>query len=355
VRDGDPQERMRKERMQQHISLVWLSLCCSLLGVNVFGCAPPRPQSPPSALLSSVTTPTPEKTKVVVLRLENAVKKGKADKGTAGDRLFGNGIKAQIVNALEQSGRFTVVTNSGPREVLEQDNVTDSGEIKRPILDRLGSLGDAKFLLAGALTTYQLSKKSKNAGVEADLLFREQQARAVDVDGIDAIAKRVFEGLKAGSQDRVALELWLFDAKTGRRLASTKIQGTPSDTSEVMTTAMQQAVHGSTLKAVAWITNTETAFRAGTLAAPPATLEAKKTPGPEQGEEKVRRTSVRKQPQSTLQSRSTPKAPSTVAAEDSSPTTSAVKAGAEDFSHASVTTPEPKVEKALPQEEWGER
>ena len=345
-----------KERMQQHISLVWLSLCCSLLGVNVFGCAPPRPQSPPSAPLSSVTPPTPEKTKVVVLRLENAVKKGKADKGTAGDRLFGNGIKAQIVNALEQSGRFTVVTNTGPKEVLERDNVTDSGEIKRPILDRLGSLGDAKFLLAGALTTYQLSKKSKNAGVEADLLFREQQARAVDVDGIDAIAKRVFEGLKAGSQDRVALELWLFDAKTGRRLASTKIQGTPSDTSEVMTTAMQQAVRGSTLKAVAWITNTETAFRAGTLAVPPATLEAKKTPGPEQGEEKVRRTSVRKQPQSTPQSRSTPKAQSkTVAAEDSSPTTSAVEAGAEDFSHGSVTTPEPKVEKALPQEEWGER
>jgi len=104
--------------MQQHISLVWLSLCCSLLWVNVFGCASPRPQSPPSALLSSVTPLTPEKTKVVVLRLENAVKKGKVDKGTAGDRLFGNGIKAQIVNALEQSGRFTIVTNTGPRKNL---------------------------------------------------------------------------------------------------------------------------------------------------------------------------------------------------------------------------------------------
>jgi len=341
--------------MQQHISLVWLSLCCSLLWVNVFGCAPPRPQRPPSAPLSSVTPPSPEKTKVVVLRLENAVKKGKADKGTAGDRLFGNGIKAQLVNALEQSGRFTVVTNTGQRDVLQRENVTDSGEIKGPIRDRLGSLSDAEFLIAGALTSYQLSKKSKNAGVEADLLFREQQARAVNVDGIEDIAKRVFEGLKAGSQDRVALELWLFDAKTGRRLASTKIQGTPSDSGEVMTTAMQQAVHGSTLKAVAWITSTETAYRAGTLAVPPGTLEAKKTPGPEQGEEKVRGTSVKQQPQSTPRSRSTPKTQSKpVAAEDSSPTTSAAKAE-EDFSHGSVTTPEPKVEKALPQEEWGER
>ena len=342
--------------MQQHISLVRLSLCCSLLWVNVFGCAPPRPQSPPSEPLSSVAPPSREKTKVVVLRLENAVKKGNTDKGTAGDRLFGHGIRAQIVNALEQSGQFTVVTNTGPREVLQRDNVTDSGEIKKPIRDRLGSLGDAEFLIAGALTSYQLSKKSKNAGVEADLLFREQQARAVNVDGIEDIAKRVFEGLKAGSQDRVALELWLFDAKTGRRLASTKIQGTPSDSGEVMTTAMQQAVHGSTLKAVEWITNTETAFRAGTLAMPPGTLEAKKTPGPEQGEEKVRGTSVKQQPQPTPRSRSAAKTQSkTVAAEDSSPTTSAPKAEAEDFSQGSASAPEPKVEKALPQEEWGER
>ena len=44
-----------------------------------------------------------------------------------------------------------------------------------------------------------------------------------------------------------------------------------------------------------------------------------------------------------------------VAAEDSSPTTNAAKAEAEDFSHGSVTTPEPKIEKALPQEEWGEQ
>ena len=90
--------------MQQHISLVWLSLCCSLLWVNVFGCAPPRPQSPPSAPLSSVTPPTPEKTKVVVLRLENAVKKGKADKGTAGDRLFGNGIEARLLTRSNSQG-----------------------------------------------------------------------------------------------------------------------------------------------------------------------------------------------------------------------------------------------------------
>jgi curli biogenesis system outer membrane secretion channel CsgG len=302
-----------------------------------------------------VAPPSREKTKVVVLRLENAVKKGNTDKGTAGDLLFGHGIRAQIVNALEQSGQFTVVTNTGSREVLQRDNVTDSGEIKKPIRDRLGSLGDAEFLIAGALTTYQLSKKSKNAGVEADLFFRPQQARTVNVDRIDDIAKRVFEKLKAGSQDRVALELWLFDAKTGRRLASTKIQGTPSDSSEVMTTAMQQAVHGSTLKAVDWITNTEVAFRAGTLAVPPATQEAKKTPGPEQGEEKVRRTSGKKQPQSTPRPRSTPKAQSkTVAAGDPSPTTSAVDAEAEDFSGSSVSAPEPKVEKTLPQEEWGE-
>ena len=176
------------------------------------------------------------------------MKKGKADKSTVEDRLFGNGIKAQIVNALEQSGRFTVLTNTGPREVLQRDDLTDSGEISEPVRERLGYLGEAEFLIAGSLTTYQLSKKSKNAGVEADLLFREPQARMVNVDGIVDIAKKVFEGLKPVNQDRIALELWLFDAKTGRRLATTKIEGTPSDSSEVMATSMQQAVRGSATK-----------------------------------------------------------------------------------------------------------
>ena len=342
--------------MRQHISLVWLSLCCSLLWLNVFGCASPSPKSPPPAPLSSVAPPSPEKTKVVVLRLENSVKKGKADKSTVEDRLFGNGIKAQIVNALEQSGRFTVLSNTGPREVIQRDSLTDSGEIKRPIRERIGSLGEAEFLIAGSLTTYQLSKKSKNAGVEADLLFCEPQARTVNVDGIVDIAKKVFKGLKPVNQDRIALELWLFDAKTGRRLATTKIEGTPSDSSEVMATSMQQAVRGSAVKAVGWIADTEAAFRAGTLAPPPATLETKRAPIPEQETKKVSRTSGSKQPQSTARPRSTTKVqPKTEGMENLSPTTSAVEAEVEDFSESSTSNPAPKAEKSPPQEEWGEK
>ena len=342
--------------MQQHISLVWLSLCCSLLWLNVFGCASPGSNSPFSAPLPFMAPSSPEKTKIIVLRLENSVKRGKPDKSTAEDRLFGNGIKAQIVNALEQSGRFTVLTNSGPREVLQRMTFTDSGKINEEVRTRLGLPEDAELVVAGALTTYQLSKKSKNAGVEADLFFREPQARMVNVDGIGDIAKKVFEGLKPVNQDRIALELWLFDAKTGRRLAATKIEGNPSDSIEVLATAMQQAVRGSTTKTVEWITNTEAAFRAGTLASPPVTLETKKAPLFEQETGKGSRTSVSKQPRSTARPRSTTKVQSkTEGMENLSSTTSAAEAEVEDFSENSTNKPVPKAEKPPPQEEWGEK
>ena len=259
--------------------VVWLFLCCSLLWLNVAGCSHPRSKGGGTGETGPVVTiPPSEKTKVVVLRLENSTKRGKTDKSTTEDRLFGNGIRAQIVDALEQSGRFTVVNNAGSRQVLQREVLTDSGEIKGSVRERLGSLGDAGFLIAGAMMTYQLSKESKNAGIEADLLFRESQAKTVSVDGILDIARKAFENLKPVGQDRLVLELWLFDAKTGRRLATTKIEGTPSDSSEVLATPMQQAVRGGAIKAVNWIADTGAAFRAGTLVVPPLTVEMKKTP-----------------------------------------------------------------------------
>ena len=342
--------------MQQHISRVWLSLYWSMLWLNVFACASPRHERPSSVPFSSVASARPEKTKIVVLRFENSVKKGKVDKGSAEDRLFGNGIRAQIVRALEQSGRFTVLTNSGSREVLQRDTLTDSGEIKRPVRERLGSLRDAELLLAGTITTYQLSRKSKNAGVEADLFFCEPQAQTIDVDDIVDIARKTFEGLKPVSQDRIALELWLFDARTGKRLAITKIEGTPSDSTEEMETAMQQAVQGTTIKVANWIGGTERAFRAGTLA-PPLALETKapqileRDPARTGGDSPIKQSPVSR-------SRAGAKAPSKasgVETEKPVPAASTTEIELEDFSEAPPRSPVGTGEKPLPQEEWGEQ
>jgi len=211
-------------------------------------------------------------------------KKGKGDTSTGEDRLFGNGVRAQLVKALEQTKRFTIVANTGPREVLRRGTLTSTGDISDRVKDRLGSFGDAELLVAGALTTYQLSKETKNAGVDADLLFRESQARAVALDGIVDTARKVFGNLKSTGPDRVALELWLFDARTGKRIARTTIEGTPNDSGDTIggpfgqklatattetATPMQRALRGGAIKSANWVTDTHAAFRAGTLVSPP--------------------------------------------------------------------------------------
>jgi curli biogenesis system outer membrane secretion channel CsgG len=271
--------RMRKKEL-----VGWLLACWSVLGL-LAGCS----QSGPKGGVATVATPSPvasETTKVVVLRLENSTKQGKSDRSTGEDRLIGNGIKAQIVNALSQSGRFTVVTNSGPREVLQRGILAENGDIGESIRNRLGSLGDAEFIIAGAFTTYRLSKDSKKAGVDADLLFRESQAQTVSIAKNVELAKRIFGALRPGGIDRIEYELWLYDAKTGRRIALTSIEGIPSDSSETLATPMQQALRGSVAKAVDWISSTQAAYKAGTLPLP-AVVERKRSPQPEPKPAKV--------------------------------------------------------------------
>jgi curli biogenesis system outer membrane secretion channel CsgG len=262
--------------MHRSVSYIWLSLCSGLLFTSIVACGPTVKVLPPSSSTAS-SPPPPEKPKIVVLRLENATRRGRVDASSGEDRLWGNGIRAQIVKALEQTGRFTVVNNSGPREVLQRGVLTATGDISERIKERLGSLGDAELIAAGALTAYQLSKESKNAGIEADLLFQETQARTVTLDGIVDTAKRAFNNIKPAGLDRVTTELWLFDAKTGKRVATTRIEGTPSDTTEVMATPMQQAMRGGANKAASWIAETHVAFRAGTLTPPALPPVVKKT------------------------------------------------------------------------------
>ena len=334
-------------------SVSWLLVCWSVVWLHAAGCSQSKlpiigERSPPPPLSA------PEKTKVVVLRLENSVKRNKADTSTAEDRLFGNGIRVSIVSALEQTGRFTVVNNTGPRQVLQRETLTDTGAIKESVRDRLGIPGDAEFLLAGSITTYQLSKESKKNGVEADPLFRESQARMINVDGIVDIAKKVFEGLKPVNQDRVALELWLFDAKTGKRIAITRIEGTPSDSGETLATPMQQAVRGSATKAVNWIADTQTAFRAGTLE--PPIIETKKPPLPELKPEKVTGTRPTKPP--PARPRPEEKIQSEIEeAEKIPPPAAKTPEGKREDWGSPPSQPAGKVEKSPTQssEEWGEK
>ncbi len=230
--------------------------------------------------------------KLVVFRLENRME-NRRDESRKEDQLFGNGIKTQFITAFKQTDQFVIGDNAGPRKVLWSRSITRSGQISRTAKRRFGSLGDAKFLLGGAITSYDLSEESKAAGIEADLFFRESQAKAIKVPV--QTAKKAFTDRPTTAQDRVAVELWLFDAKTGQRIATTTIEGSPNDSGQAigglfgnllatpapeMQTPMQRALRGCAIKAVNWVAEQGLAFRAQPPPAPPRP-PAKPKPKPE--------------------------------------------------------------------------
>jgi curli biogenesis system outer membrane secretion channel CsgG len=303
-------------------------------------------------------TPAPEKTKIIVLRLENKTRQGRKDGSTGEDRLFGDGLRTQIVNALEQTGRFTVLENEGPRKVLTSDTLTDLEEIKTAIWLRLGSLSDAEFLLAGTLQIYRLSQESKNAGIDADLLFRESQASTINVAGIVDTAKKVFENLKPKDTDLVGIDLWLFDAKTGKRIALTDIQGIPSDSGDViggmfgqqlasvsgeMKTPMQQALRGSAIKAANWIAEQEERFRLQPeFASPPPTQGRRRKPLP-----------TRPKPEDRDERSSTTKEPDSAKNDDQGRDSSLAEPPAPSDSTPSPTPQPPEWGQPPPKSQWG--
>ena len=237
--------------------------------------------------------------KLVVFRLENKTHPKRIDESREEDQLFGNGIKTQLVNTLEQTGQFSIIDNPGPRKVLWSRAVSRSGMISALAKQRFGSLGEAEFLVGGAITRYDLSEESKTAGIDADLFFRESQAIAIDIPVTRA--REFFTALPTTAQDqaeidRVAIELWLFDAKTGQRFARTWLEGSSNDSvtaigglfgpylaglSEPLPhTPMQRALRAITIKAVNWIAQQGLAFRAQPPSAPVPRVKPRPKPRP---------------------------------------------------------------------------
>lgn len=143
-------------------------LCWCLVWISASSCTLKQASAPSTSPSSSAPPPSPTleggKMKLVVFRFENKTGKQR-DESRKEDQLFGNGIKTQLTAAFKQTGQFVIGDNAGPRKVLWSRAITRSGQISRTAKRRFGSLGDAEFLLGGALTGYELSEESKAAGI----------------------------------------------------------------------------------------------------------------------------------------------------------------------------------------------
>jgi hypothetical protein len=173
-----------------------------------------------------------------------------------------------------------VLDPPGAKRVLTSQDFTPKGEIKRKVLNKLGPLDGAEFLIAGMVTAYQPSRTSRNAGIEADPIFAGAGVR----QGVTKTTlTKAFTSLPTASEDRVTVELRLIEAATGKTISTTTVEGTPqelgqprgglfdeklSTPSGSLTTPMQKALRACTIKAVDWIAETGLAHRGRAMALP---------------------------------------------------------------------------------------
>lgn len=166
-------------------------------------------------------------------------------------------MEAQLVNALQQTGQFSV---------LEPQEKTVRGRNGTPITAQVGSHEEPEFFVSGSVVTYRLSSASVAAGVAADpLLGTAETSRG---GGLTTAAERIFTNLSTSEHDLVEMALYLFDGKTGWVISETRITASPHDLSPTLDGMFsadllrsvvapepptQRAVRASVIKAVNWI------------------------------------------------------------------------------------------------------
>lgn len=214
-----------------------------------------------------------ERAKVVIFEFANTLALESGGKRRIVDSAIGNNLKKHLVMGLQQTEQFTVLDPLGAKQTLAEQDFTPTGEIKQKTLSKLGSLEGAEFLIAGAMTAYQPSQMSLNAGIEADPLFNGGAARR---GAAAAVLGKAFESLPIASQDRIVVDVRVIAAATGKTIRSTLVEAVPQEfgqpreglfdekltaTSNTLSTPMQKALRACTIKIIDWIAETSLAYR----------------------------------------------------------------------------------------------
>lgn len=262
--------------MQRARYMSWLGIAAVFI---MGGCASSIPHksiptnvtsSPPTTIGDVQRTWYGEKARVAVMEFDNKTgvdfQVSHSMKGTTVGNPVGQGMKEQLVTALMQTGAFIVLERQALEDVMREQDIGASGRIKRETAAAIGEIEGAEFLIYGAVTEYTPSQASLSAGVGVDPLFGAMGAGpGASLFGI--LAKRAAVAAFA-NQDHVAIDIRLVDAKTGRVVNATSVEGSPQDlggslggifgsvllgVSMQSQTPMQKAVRACIIKAVNWI------------------------------------------------------------------------------------------------------
>ncbi len=164
----------------------------ALMMLPLIACAPTAtvrssPQAPGIAQARAEPA-AGEKLRIAVKAFEFKAARGSADIGT--------GMSDMLTDALFNSGRFIVLERERVSEVVEEQDFGASGRVKKETAAPIGEIEGAQLLIRGSVTQFE----PKCRGASALIV--------------------------SGGQACVALNLRIVDAKTGRVVNATTVEGT---------------------------------------------------------------------------------------------------------------------------------
>lgn len=102
---------------------------------------------------------TGPKKRIAVTKFENKVK------GTYGSWNIGEGMADQLATALIKTGRFVVVERQALSEVLGEQELGQTGIIKKETSAKVGQVLGAQILIRGAVTEFEQAESGGGAGI----------------------------------------------------------------------------------------------------------------------------------------------------------------------------------------------
>lgn len=82
-----------------------------------------------------------------------------------GDQVPVQGIDAMIQDVLMQTGRFRLVNRGQLDEVMQEQNLTESGRVAKPSGAKVGSILGAQYLMKAVINAYEPKYDSKGVGL----------------------------------------------------------------------------------------------------------------------------------------------------------------------------------------------
>jgi curli biogenesis system outer membrane secretion channel CsgG len=290
--------------MQGTRAMSWLGIVASL--VLFAGCAdtmdrmmgpsPTVSHTTPSTIPQVQSTWHGEKARVAVMEFDDKTgtyyQATSTSRGYAAGAPVGRGMKEQMVTALMETGAFIVLERNAIKDVVGEQDFGHSGRVKRETAPDIGEIEGAEFLIYGAVTEYTPEQTNVQGGVG----IGATGGAILGIPGGALIGGLAEQALSASaSQNHVAIDIRVVDARTGRVVNSTSVQAKANDLGGTMgglfgttlvglsgsyQTPTQKAVRACIIKAVNWIADQCMEYRQAVSVTPGPSTVAPDRPRP---------------------------------------------------------------------------